>query len=296
MRGVLAVAALPLVLIGMIFSMLLFGLTGSSNDGPGGDYPIGQPPGPWGGYENGQIPEDELAPIPWAPGLYLRKDAVDSLIALNAAFREEFGYDISITDAYRDLAGQEDARRMWCSRGQCQKAAIPGTSNHGWALAADLGSNINIFDTAQYIWMKKNGPDFGWEHPAWAEPGQPGAEAWHWDFWGWGGSGGSDSPREFAKAQIPQVFGAPIDVEKQFACLDELWNHESNWNPHAENPSSGAYGIPQALPPEKMATVADDWHDNAETQILWGLGYIRDAYGSPCVAWDRWQSRYPHWY
>ena len=51
---------------------------------------------------------------------------------------------------------------------------------------------------------------------------------------------------------------------------------------HADNPSSSAYGIPQALPGSKMASAGDDWANNAVTQIRWGLGYIADRYGSPC--------------
>ncbi|SCL54897.1 hypothetical protein GA0070606_2358 [Micromonospora citrea] len=71
----------------------------------------------------------------------------------------------------------------------------------------------------------------------------------------------------------------------QFPCLDRLWNKESGWNHKARNPSSGAYGIPQALPGSKMASVADDWQTNPATQIKWGLGYIEGRYGSPCKAW-----------
>lgn len=76
----------------------------------------------------------------------------------------------------------------------------------------------------------------------------------------------------------------------QFSCLDSLWNRESGWNPYAKNSSSGAYGIPQALPGYKMATIAGDWATNAETQIKWGLGYIRSSYGSPCGAWGHSES------
>ncbi len=71
----------------------------------------------------------------------------------------------------------------------------------------------------------------------------------------------------------------------QFSCLDSLWNHESGWNVSAANPSSGAYGIPQALPGSKMASAGADWQSNAATQIRWGLGYIKGTYGSPCGAW-----------
>jgi pyruvate/2-oxoglutarate dehydrogenase complex dihydrolipoamide acyltransferase (E2) component len=71
----------------------------------------------------------------------------------------------------------------------------------------------------------------------------------------------------------------------QFSCLDSLWNEESGWNVTATNPSSGAYGIPQALPGSKMASAGPDWQTDAATQISWGLSYIQGQYGSPCGAW-----------
>ncbi|GAB3995330.1 hypothetical protein GCM10028771_23570 [Nocardioides marmoraquaticus] len=78
-------------------------------------------------------------------------------------------------------------------------------------------------------------------------------------------------------------FGAAAD---QWQYLDALWQRESGWNHLAENPSSGAYGIPQSLPGEKMADVAPDWRTNPETQITWGLAYIAARYGSPQGAWE----------
>jgi len=72
----------------------------------------------------------------------------------------------------------------------------------------------------------------------------------------------------------------------QFSCLVSLWNEESGWNVTASNPSSGAYGIPQALPGSKMASAGPDWQTDAATQIRWGLGYIKADYGSPCGAWS----------
>ncbi|MFC6343308.1 lytic transglycosylase domain-containing protein, partial [Nocardioides hankookensis] len=88
-------------------------------------------------------------------------------------------------------------------------------------------------------------------------------------------------PRDIARALMGQ-FGFGAD---QFGCLDSLWTRESNWNVSADNPSSSAYGIPQALPGSKMASAGPDWEHNAATQITWGLGYIQDRYGSPCGAW-----------
>lgn len=73
--------------------------------------------------------------------------------------------------------------------------------------------------------------------------------------------------------------------DDQFACLDKLWTKESGWRVNAENPSSGAYGIPQALPGTKMASAGADWQTSATTQITWGLGYIAGRYGTPCDAW-----------
>jgi len=74
-------------------------------------------------------------------------------------------------------------------------------------------------------------------------------------------------------------------AEAQWAYLDALWHRESGWNHLAENPSSGAYGIPQSLPANKMAVVGADWRTNPETQIRWGLAYIAARYGSPERAW-----------
>jgi len=69
----------------------------------------------------------------------------------------------------------------------------------------------------------------------------------------------------------------------QYSCLNNIWTRESGWRYNAEN-ASGAYGIPQALPGSKMASAGPDWETNPATQIKWGLGYIRDSYGSPCSA------------
>lgn len=71
---------------------------------------------------------------------------------------------------------------------------------------------------------------------------------------------------------------------EQYSCLVKLWDRESNWRVNAYNASSGAYGIPQALPGNKMATAGPDWMTNPETQINWGINYIKGRYGTPCSA------------
>jgi len=80
----------------------------------------------------------------------------------------------------------------------------------------------------------------------------------------------------------------------QYDCLVSLWKKESGWNTFAENKSSGAYGIPQALPGSKMASAGADWATNPATQITWGLGYITGRYSTPCGAWSTSQAK--GWY
>jgi len=84
--------------------------------------------------------------------------------------------------------------------------------------------------------------------------------------------------------------------DDQYGCLVDLWNHESGWRANAYNESSGAYGIPQAWPGNKMASAGADWVTNANTQINWGLSYIKGSYGSPCSAWSFEMSHNPNWY
>ena len=74
-------------------------------------------------------------------------------------------------------------------------------------------------------------------------------------------------------------------VDGEWQCLYSLWQRESGWNHQAMNPSSGAFGIPQSLPGNKMATAGPDWQTNPSTQISWGLTYITARYGTPCAAW-----------
>ena len=98
---------------------------------------------------------------------------------------------------------------------------------------------------------------------------------------------GVTDPREMARQILDNKFGYGSD---QFSCFDWIINHESGWNVHAQNASSGAYGLPQSLPGSKMASVASDWRDNPATQIIWGAQYMKSRYGSPCGAKSHWES------
>ena len=89
----------------------------------------------------------------------------------------------------------------------------------------------------------------------------------------------------------------------QSQCASLIFEYEAQWNPHATNKVSGAYGLPQAKPASKLgnwanakaatsATAGDArtawlyraWRDNPVVQAEWGVDYMIDRYGSPCAA------------
>jgi len=95
-------------------------------------------------------------------------------------------------------------------------------------------------------------------------------------------------PQGSAKAAAKAIFGSG------YACADALITKESGWRVNATNPSSGAYGLPQALPGSKMASMGADWRTNPVTQLRWMKSYVDSRYGGVCAAWNHWQSN--HWY
>ncbi|MEU4360991.1 D-alanyl-D-alanine carboxypeptidase family protein [Promicromonospora sp. NPDC023987] len=145
------------------------------------------------GYANGRIPADVLCPLDFAPGHMLRCDAAERFTALNEQFEQEFGYPIPITDSYRSYELQ-----VAVASAKPHLAAIPGTSNHGWGLAVDLGNPIAGGNSPEYVWLRLNGPDYGWENPSWAQLGGSKPEPWHFEF--------------FAAGSIPNRAIDPSDV------------------------------------------------------------------------------------
>lgn len=131
------------------------------------------------GYSNGQIPLSVLCPLWAAPGNQLRADAAYAFNELSMAYAREFGEPICVTDSYRPLAEQVAVKLA-----KPYLAARPGTSNHGWGVAADLCGGINRFGTPQHEWMRANAGRFAFEHPSWAQQGGSKPEAWHWEFAG----------------------------------------------------------------------------------------------------------------
>jgi len=130
-----------------------------------------------GTYPNGKLPDSALCDLgPDWPGQRVLCGVDDKFAALNDAYKKAFGQNISLTDSYRDYAGQVD-----CQQRKGDVCATPGTSNHGCGLAIDFSGGIENFGSTQYNWMKANAGTYGWIHPAWAEPNGSKPEPWHWE-------------------------------------------------------------------------------------------------------------------
>ncbi|WP_171163920.1 transglycosylase SLT domain-containing protein [Streptomyces sp. I05A-00742] len=97
----------------------------------------------------------------------------------------------------------------------------------------------------------------------------------------------------YSVAEVQSIARQIVPAD-QFQCFSNIVNNESSWDYTATNASSGAYGLVQALPAEKMSSAGADWRTNPATQIKWGLSYMNERYHSPCGAWSFWQAN--NWY
>jgi len=124
---------------------------------------------------NGRISDDHLCPI--GDGHRLRPDAAAAFLALDAAYQAAFGEPMMVTDSYRSLSAQRSLASEKPSL-----AAEPGTSEHGWGLAVDLGGGVESYSSPRYKWLRANAPAFGWDNPTWARNGNGREEPWHWEY------------------------------------------------------------------------------------------------------------------
>jgi LAS superfamily LD-carboxypeptidase LdcB len=129
------------------------------------------------GQTNGNIDPDSLCPLWMAPGQRLRTDASKAFNVMSKYHAKVLGQPLCVTDSYRSYARQVDVYHR-----KPGLAAVPGTSQHGWGLAVDLGCGVQDFGSPAYNWMKANAGRFGFFHPDWAEPSGSTPEAWHWEF------------------------------------------------------------------------------------------------------------------
>jgi hypothetical protein len=133
-----------------------------------------------------------------------------------------------------------------------------------------------------------------------SRPGAPGAPATA-VISAQGAGGGTAAANKKLAARLAAEFG--WKDQQQLTCLNDLWTRESGWSQTAKNPTSGAYGVAQALghipgvsvalnmqgdnyPPPFTAANPPPWGDSdPAAQISWGLGYIAVTYTTPCGAW-----------
>ena len=89
-----------------------------------------------------------------------------------------------------------------------------------------------------------------------------------------------------ANARMAQTMGGAWGSGSEWTAWNNVAMRESGWNQYALNASSGAYGIPQALPPTKMPGAAQaSGGSDPGSQIGWMMSYIKSAYGDPIGAW-----------
>ncbi|WP_455606099.1 D-alanyl-D-alanine carboxypeptidase family protein, partial [Cellulosimicrobium funkei] len=155
-------------------------------------------------YQNGRIPPEALCALDFAPGKTLRCDAAEQLEALAAEFEKEFGYALKITDAYRPYDEQVRLKAV-----KPYLAAVPGTSQHGWGLAIDVGGNVPSGTSLEYVWLRTHGPDYGWDNPAWARPNGSKPEPWHFEFFAAGKMPTRYTPAEGSAPSTPQKPAGP---------------------------------------------------------------------------------------
>lgn len=187
-------------------------------------------------YSNGKLTDSQLAPLSWTPPHRLWPSAAAALTLLNAAYLAHFGVTIAVSDSYRSLAGQEA-----CTAKKGNLCAVPGTSNHGWGIAVDLGGGIQQFGSPQHLWTIANGPTHGWHLPAWARATGSKPEAWHFEY---------------------DIAGAPGDPEPETPPIDPL---EDTVKPFFIRRNDGAIVI---VGPEGVrALTFEQW------QVWQNLGY-----------------------
>lgn len=157
-----------------------------------------------GGQANGRVALSELTEV--EPDCLAARAAAPSLGRLFAAARAD-GVDLDEDDCYRPIENQTVARTQACNGGNCACVGAPGFSNHGWGKAVDFtvgGRNITSFSEPAHLWLRANAGRFGWNLAAFAFPGQPCPEPWHWEWVGDGGNLGLDS----VKADVFGIVGA----------------------------------------------------------------------------------------
>lgn len=245
----------------------------------------------WGGFNNGEIPNTSMKTLGFDTRYKLEKEAATALETLNIAYKAKFGKNIPIEKAYIPKNIQE------------MNKDYPVV--HGWAKTIDIVKPMD-FSSDEYKWLAENGPLNGWMNPKVNQFDGSSRLPTRWSYVGRADTGAAlpATLSAYQKYAGEQLQANGFGGTKELACLVNLWERESNWNPKAINPAFAvtdpalpqyqAYGIPQGAPGAKMSSAGPDWETNPKTQIKWGIGYIKERYGTPCGAWQH--SEDNNWY
>jgi uncharacterized protein YgiM (DUF1202 family) len=133
---------------------------------------------------NGRLNPNSLChlPIPGKEYRFVRCGGARSgMQAMNAAFKARFGHNLEVDECYRTYATQVFYRQE-----KGTKAAVPGYSNHGRAIACDVSGNAARYGygTPREQWLVANGPKYGWQRPHFMDQGGSNPEFWHFEYVG----------------------------------------------------------------------------------------------------------------
>lgn len=249
----------------------------------------------WNSYENGEFPEDALGHV----GKFeLYADAAMSLTEMLAKYKKDTGKSMEITQGYLSKGAQT---QRYNDNKQIEK---PGQSVFGWARIVEL--KIGGRDSLEYKWLVENAKDYGFEQPSMFGEGSTSDNPRMWGYKGGGGASSAVPPASNATAQQNRDTAKsilqsdhPTWGNNEYACLVNLWEHESGWNHKAANPTSSARGIAQTM---MSIHFGANWSTSSEgraflnspdLQIRWGLEYITGRYDTPCKAWAFWNETDP---
>lgn len=157
------------------------GSTGTTSPGPDTRYPYPQT----AGYSNGYLPSSVLCQVPGAASGYrIACRALPDFTAMSNAYRATFGRLLQVDhvspssiNCYRTYAQQVVLWNAY-QNGTGNKAAVPGTSNHGWGMACDINMVRNggaYYTSPTYYWLRDNAAGYGFSNDV-------SGEDWHWTY------------------------------------------------------------------------------------------------------------------
>lgn len=125
-------------------------------------------------YTNGHLPDSVLSWVGfgnWRLATYCIAD----FTAMNVGYVGYFGHNIPISSPVSAYRTYDQQVELWndYQNGTGSLAAYPGTSNHGWGLAVDIG--VGGYGTSAYNWLANNAGRWGFRNDVSGEP-------WHWGY------------------------------------------------------------------------------------------------------------------